>query len=142
MGGRIWAAQKISAKAVGSQLEGRTSIILGGSPCKSFERESVLQELRGLERELERLENQLDSTVKSSLLDKTRMRLSVAELKLQQLESDLTEDEADEERDSGRLECSIAYPGTELRFGQETLRLRQIYRQCVAKLVCGEIVLM
>jgi len=36
----------------------------------------------------------------------------------------------------------VAYAGTDISFGDELLRLRQETHQCVAKLVCGEIVLM
>ena len=48
-----------------------------------------------------------------SLLDKTRSKLTVAELKLKQLESELADlkIEADE-KNKGRLECGVAYPGT------------------------------
>ena len=44
------------------------------------------------------------------------------------------------ETESGRLECSHAYPGTEISFGEETLRLRHERRKCAASLVKGEIV--
>ena len=98
---------------------------LGGLPCTNFEYELVQRELRLLEMELEKLECQLDSTGKSSLLDKTRMKLSLAELKLKQLESELADLRVEaEEQNTGRLECGVAYPGTEISFGEETLRLR------------------
>ena len=142
MGGRVWAAKKVSASAIGSQSECRTAIALGGLPCTNFEREAVQNELKGLEMELEKLECQLDSPVKSSLLSKLRIKVSTAELKLRQLENDLMDITIQlEEKNSGRLECGVAYPGTEISFGEETLRLRQESRQCVAKLVNGEIVL-
>ncbi|MCI8818554.1 MAG: DUF342 domain-containing protein [Oscillibacter sp.] len=144
MGGKVWAAHKISASAVGAKSECRTSVSLGGLPCTIFERDSARKELRHLSQELERLEDQLDSPSKSSLLGKTRMKLSVAELKLKQLEEDLNAAKAElkDKDDSGRLECSIAYPGTEITFGNEIFRVRQETRQCVAKLLCDEIVLM
>ena len=142
IGGRIWAAKKISASAVGARSECRTAVALGGLPCTNFERELVQRELKVLEMELEKLECQLDSTSKSSLLDKTRSKLMVAELKLKQLESELADlkIEADE-KNKGRLECGVAYPGTEISFGDETFRVRQESRQCVATLLHGEIVL-
>ena len=142
IGGRIWAAKKISASTVGARSECRTAVALGGLPCTNFERELVQRELKVLEMELEKLECQLDSTSKSSLLDKTRSKLMVAELKLKQLESELADlkIEADE-KNKGRLECGIAYPGTEISFGDETFRVRQESRQCVATLLHGEIVL-
>ena len=143
MGGRIWASKMVNARTVGSQSEVRTSIALGGLPCTNFEREIVQKELKNLEMELEKLECQLDSPTKSSILGKTRMKLSVAELKLKQLEEDLADIKLTlEEKESGRLECSTAYPGTEISFGDEILRLRHETHQCVVKMVCGEIVVM
>ena len=141
MGGRIWAAKKVSASAIGAQSEVRTSIALGGFPCADFERELVQQELRNLARKLEELEDQPDSPARTSLMGKVRMKQSVAEHKLNQLEESLSEDKTDS-RDSGRMECGVAYPGTELSFGSQSLRLRHEARQCVAKLLYGEIVLM
>ena len=141
MGGRIWAAKMVNVSTVGAQSECRTSIALGGLPCTNFEREIIQKQLKELEMELEKLECQLDSPTKSSILGKTRMKLSVAELKLKQLEEDLVDiKQTLKETESGRLECSHAYPGTEISFGDEVLRLRQETRQCIVKMVCGEIV--
>ena len=144
MGGRVWAAKKISASIVGSRSERRTSIVLGGLPCTSFEREQVRRELKELEIEHERLECQLDSPVKSSLLGKVRMRLSTTELRLQQLEEDLNriKESMGKKEEEGRLECGVAYAGTEIHIGEEMVRLHREERQCVAKMVCGEIIVM
>jgi hypothetical protein len=144
MGGRVWAAKKISASIVGSRSERRTSIVLGGLPCTSFEREQVRRELKELEIEHERLECQLDSPVKSSLLGKVRMRLSTTELRLQQLEEDLNriKESMGNKEEEGRLECGVAYAGTEIHIGEEMVRLHREERQCVAKMVCGEIIVM
>lgn len=144
MGGRIWAARLISAKTVGSRSECRTDISLGGLPCTHFERETVQQELRDLELEAERLEAQLDSPAKSSQMGKLRIKLSAAELKLRQLEDDLLDiqmemSEQEKEVGSARLECGTLYAGTDIHFGEEMIRLRNEHRQCVVRLVNGEI---
>ena len=144
MGGRVWAAEKVSAATVGSKSECRTSITLGGLPCTNFERELVRRELKALEMELEKLECQLDSPAKASLIGKVRVKMNTAELRLQQLEEDL-EDIQEELRgreEEGRLECGVAYAGTEISIGEEMMRLRQEERQCIAKMVCGEIIVM
>lgn len=142
IGGRIWAAKRINAMIVGARSECRTSVMLGGLPCTNFEYELVQRELKILEMELEKLECQLDTTGKPGLLEKTRMKLSVAELKLKQLESELADIRIEtEESNTGRLECGIAYPGTEISFGDETIRLRHEHRKCAASLVKGEIVI-
>ena len=143
MGGRVWAGKRVSASAIGAKSEVKTSVALGGLPCATFEREAVREQLRELNRDLERLENQLDSPLKSTLLGKARMKLSVAELKLKQLDEDLTASKENlKDQDSARMEFGVAYAGTEINFGDEFLRLRQETHQCVAKMVCGEIVLM
>ena len=146
IGGRVWAAKRISASAVGAKSEVRTCVTLGGLPCATFERELVLEQLRELRRDVNRLENRLDSPLKTSLLGKTRMKLSVAELKLKQLDEDLAGAREDlkelKDQDRGRMECGVAFAGTEISFGDQNYRLRQETHQCVAKLVCGEIVLM
>lgn len=143
IGGRTWAAKKISASAVGAQSEVRTSASLGGRPCANFERDLLLRELRELAQELERLEEQPDSAAKASLMGKVRMRSSVAEHKLKLLEENLAaEPAAPTDSEGARLECGVAYGGTEINFGNEILRVRHETHQCVAKLVCGEIVLM
>lgn len=144
MGGRISAAQKVCARTVGSQSECKTTIALGGKPCANFEREATQQEVNDLEMELEKLECQLDSPVKASLLSKVRVKLAAASFKLQQLEEGLSTqaNQAPRAEEPGRLECGIAYPGTEIIFGDEVLRLRQLYRQCIVKMIRGEIVVM
>ena len=56
MGGRIWAAQKVSARIVGSPSECKTAITLGGKPCVNFERETLKQRVNDLEMEVEKLD--------------------------------------------------------------------------------------
>ena len=112
-------------------------------PCTNFEREILKQQMKTLEMELERLECQIDSPTKSSLLSKTRMKLSVAGLKLRQLDEEQPAVQLPtENRDKGRMECGIVYPGTEISIGDEVLRLRRISRQCVVTLINDEIVVM
>ena len=73
-----------------------------------------------------------------------------AEMKLRQLESrsdDAGDEEAEESGKSedsgvGRLECAIAYPGTKIRIGSESLRLHNVERRCVITIVNDEIVVM
>ncbi len=143
MGGRVWAAKKISASAIGAKSECKTAISLGGTPCLNFERDYVREKMKKQALELEKLEEQPDSPAKSSLMGKLRMKMSVSELKLKQLEEDLAEAKLHQsEKDSGRMECGIAYPGTEIRFGDELLRLREETRHCIAVLACDEILLM
>ena len=142
IGGRVWAAKKISAMSVGARSECRTSVALGGRPCASLECEVARQKLRRLELELEKLELQPESASRSSLMEKNQARQKAAQLKVKQLEADLASIKPEPEgRSKGRLECNIAYAGAEVSFGAEVLRLRQEHRQCIATLVCGEIVL-
>jgi hypothetical protein len=72
------------------------------------------------------------------------MRLSTTELRLQQLEEDLNriKESMGNKEEEGRLECGVAYAGTEIHIGEEMVRLHREERQCVAKMVCGEIIVM
>ena len=146
MGGRVWAAKRVSASAIGAKSEVRTSISLGGLPCATLEKDLVRKKLRNLAIEMEKLEAQLDSPAKASLLGKVRMKMSVSENRLKQLDEELDHGrealKSQKEQDSGRMECGVAYAGTEINIGDEFLRLRQETHQCVAKLLCNEIVLM
>ncbi len=143
MGGRIWAAKRILAKTVGSPAECRNLIELSGKPCTHFERALLRKEVKELSAELEKLESQPESQVKTSLLQKIQARISVAELKLKHLENELAQEKGVlDDPDGGRLECGVAYPGTEIVFEREVVRLRNESRQFVATVVNGEIVLM
>lgn len=148
MGGRIWAAQKVSARIVGSPSECKTAITLGGKPCVNFERETLKQRVNDLEMEVEKLECQPDSQPKASLLSKTRVRLVAAQLKLQNLEKSMASQQMAEDKDikpekeKGQLESSILYPQTEISIGKETLFVRQESRRCVVKMIQNEIVMM
>ncbi|WP_299965289.1 DUF342 domain-containing protein [uncultured Oscillibacter sp.] len=143
IGGRVWAAKRVNASAVGAKSEVKTSIALGGMPCATLEKDLVRKKLVSLAAELERLEAQLDSPAKASLMGKVRMKMSMSELRLKQLEEELDSAREDlKDQDGGRMECGVAYAGTEINMGDEFLRLRQETHQCVAKLLCGEIVLM
>ena len=146
LGGRVWAAKRVSASAIGAKSEVKTSIALGGMPCATLEKDLVRKKLAKLATELEKLDAQLDSPAKTSLMGKLRMKISVSEHRLKQLEEELDKGRAEmknqKEQDSGRMECGVAYAGTEISIGDEFLRLRQETHQCVAKLLCDEIVLM
>lgn len=145
MGGRVWAGDKICVRAVGSPAECKTTLILDGSPCHHFERESLQREVSALEMELEKLECQLDSPIRDRLLSKAEQKLTTAEQRLRAIEESAAEAEEPEaeaeEISGGRLEYGIAYPGTEICFGEATLSLRQISNHRTARLVDGEIVL-
>ena len=146
IGGRVWAAKRVSASAIGAKSEVKTSVALGGMPCATLEKDLVRKKLKNLAVEMEKLEAQLDSPAKTSLLGKVRMKISVSENRLKQLEEELDNGQMEmknqKEQDSGRMECGVAYAGTEISIGDEFLRLRQETHQCVAKLLCDEIVLM
>ncbi len=146
IGGRVWAAKRVSASAIGAKSEVKTSISLGGMPCATLEKDLVRKKLASLASELEKLEAQLDSPAKASLMGKLRMKSSMSELRLKQLEEELDsareEQKNQKEQEGGRMECGVAYAGTEISIGDQFLRLRQETHQCVAKLLCDEIVLM
>ena len=112
-------------------------------PCATFERDRLRREMRDLQAEQERLEGQPGSQARSSLLQKAQARISGVEIKLKHAEAELEETGWSlEDENQGRLECGVAYSGTEIISGSQVLRLRTESRQCVATVLNGEIVLM
>ena len=95
-----------------------------------------------MEMELERLECQPESPVKSSLLSKAKIKLATAEMKLRQLEERRARMTPERERESGRMECGAVYPGTKVRIGEEVLRVQELSRHCVVTMIRDEIVMM
>ncbi len=143
MGGTIRGAKRVAANIIGSPFECRNVVILGGAPCDSFERELLDREIRGLREELDRLETQPESRVKVSLIQKAQAKLSMAELKRRHLAEEKAEADPDPySLNAGRLECGIAYAGTEIRYENEVVRLRHETRQCVATVIDQELVMM
>ena len=135
IGGRVSAGQGVSAKVVGSKAEGLTTILLGGLPCAEYERELLLREIGEMEEQLQKLENQPDGPAKLSRLSKTRMKISVNRMKLDQMDKDLAAlHEALEGMGKARLECGIAYAGTEIFINGKSLRLNRETHKCVARL--------
>ncbi len=135
IGGRVSAGQGISAKIVGSKSESLTTIILGGLPCAEYERELLLRETEALEEEQKKLENQPDGPAKISRLSKNRMKISVNRIKLDKMDKDLAAlQEALEGMGKARLECGIAYAGTEIFINGKNLRLTRETHKCIARL--------
>lgn len=142
MGGRVWAAKRLSASIIGAPSECRNQITLGGKPYTSFERELLQREIQALNEELERLDSQPESRVRTSLIQKAQAKLSVARLKQNHLEEETAVPPDPYAMDNGRLECGIAYAGTEIRYEDQVLRLRHDTRQCVATVVNQELMIL
>lgn len=145
IGGQIWCARRVKARAVGAKSECRTTVILGGQPCATSEKALILEEIEQLEAELEKTESENDSPSRSARLSRSKVRLPAARLKLNQLEKEIEEaeqQEEEEDNDRRRLECGVAYAGTEVMIDQQRLSLRQEKRQCIVKLLMGEIIVM
>ena len=142
MGGRVWAAKRVAANIMGAPSECRNQVILGGKPYTSFERELLEREIQNLNEELERLDTQPESRVRTSLIQKAQARLSVAMLKQKHLEEEAAVPADPYAIDTGRLECGIAYAGTEVRYEDQVVRLRHDTRQCMVTVINRELVLM
>ena len=117
--------------------------MLGGQPCADFERELLLENIEDLEEEMEALERQPESPARTKRMNKVRLDLSVDKMKLGQFNKDMEKAEKKQEvRGKSRLKCGIAYPGTVLTIGNETLHLTQETSSCDGRLVNGEIKLL
>ncbi len=140
VGGTVRAAKGINAKVVGNRSESTTNVMLGGQPCADFERELLLKNIADLEEEMETLERQPESPARTKRMNKVRLDLSVDKMKLGQFNKDMEKAEKKQEvLGKSRLKCGIAYPGTVLTIGEETLHLTQETSSCDGRLVNGEI---
>lgn len=140
VGGTVRAAKGINAKVVGNRSESTTNVMLGGQPCADFERELLLENIADLEEEMETLERQPESPARTKRMNKVRLDLSVDKMKLGQFNKDMEKAEKKQEvLVKSRLKCGIAYPGTVLTIGEETLHLTQETSSCDGRLVNGEI---
>ena len=145
VGGQIRAAQGIEAKIVGSVYESPTSIVLGGQPYTSFEKQILSQNIKEMKEEMERLERQPDSPFRSKRMSKLRLELSVSGMKLNKFDRDkerMEEEKEKEEKKSCRLRCGTAHPRVSITIEDETVILDRTYNSCNARLVDGEIFLM
>ena len=143
IGGRICAAREVSASTIGSKSELFTTINLGGSPCEDFERELLEKELKELMAELDRVMLQPESPDKLRQLSTLRMKISVNRNKQNLFEKNAEKEKGGEGQEeapkTGRLQFSIAYPGTEIVIGDAVLRLNHETWESTASLVDGEV---
>lgn len=143
VGGQIRAAQGIEAKTVGSVYESPTSIILGGQPYASFEKELLTRTIKEMKEEMEKLERQPDSPFRTKRMSKLRLELSISGMKLNKFERDKERiDETLEKQGGCRLKCGTAHPRVSITIEDETVILDRTYNSCNARLVEGEIFLM
>lgn len=159
VGGVVRASGEIRANIVGSRSEHRTIVCMGGLPSEEFELECLRQEIKDLQAEYEKLEEQPDSPAKAKKLGMVRMKLSVNREKLDQFTKLLKEAQentgtqsADSEgeekakkqekhKDNRKLVCGTAYGGTEIHIGEAVLTLNHEVRFCTAVLREDEICL-
>lgn len=141
IGGKIWAARAVEANIIGSKMEVRTTLTVGGMPCEEFERAMLLEEIAQQEKALQDTDRQPASPTKTARMSKLRMQLSVSKLKLRQYEKNLDSIQSGEQK-PGRVIFDIAYAGTRLKMAEDLMRIRTETRHSTAMLVEGEIRLM
>lgn len=140
VGGRVRAARRISAKAVGSKFESQTAIFLGGEPCVEFDRQVLVENIEKCEKELEKLERRPDSPSKSESMSSVQFELMADRMKLEQLDEEIKHfDEEVQSHGGCRLVCDLAYAGITLNICNVMLKLNQETSMCTARLVDGEI---
>lgn len=146
VGGQIRAALGIEAKTVGSVYESPTSIVLGGQPYTSFEKEILKKNIDKMKDELEKLERQPDSPFRSKRMSKLRLELSICGMKLNKFEreKDRKDDEKEEkkEREICCIKCNTAHPRVSVTIEDETLILDRTYNMCNIRMIDGEIFMM
>lgn len=138
IGGTIRSANEVSATTVGSKAEKRTVIVLGGLPCENFEHAQILVETEALIHEISKLESQPSTPQQQSKLSKVRLDCSVAKMKLQKLNKELSSNlPPDPHNDHRRLICHAAYPGTVITIDHVSFRINQLETNCTIGLENG-----
>lgn len=138
IGGTVHAARAVNADSVGSRVETRTDVILGGQPCEDQEYELLVQESQELEKEQKKTGRKPNSPDKLSKMSKLRMQLIVNQKKLEMLEKE-RESEDREDFSRCRLSCGSVYPKTVLTIGTVIYRFDRKITPCEAGLFDGEI---
>ncbi len=142
-GGKIRATREISANIIGSRSGAATSLYLGGLPCEEYERKILLKEIDDMELKLDKIERQPEGPAKAAHLSKTRLKISVNRMKLEQFDKDIKElKEKLQKEDLRRLMCGIAYPGIEVTIEDQVLHVEHESRKCTVLLSEGEICLL
>lgn len=141
IGGKIWAARAVEANVIGSKMEVRTTLTVGGMPREDFERALLLEEISRLEKEIQDTDRQPSSPAKTARMSKLRMQISVSKLKLRQYEKNLDTLQSKEQK-PGRIIFDMAYAGTRFKMAEDLMRIRTETRHSTAILVEGQIRLM
>lgn len=140
IGGEIYAAHEVSAGTIGTRMENRTDIIIGGQPCENFDYDMLRREIWEMEEELNRVDLQPDAPLKIAQMGKLRAKLSVGKGRLDMLKKEM-ELQGQEQEDPGvrRLICDTVYPGTRLKIDKTTYEFKTRTAYCQAELKDGEI---
>ncbi len=146
VGGQIRAALGIEAKTVGSVYESPTSVVLGGKPYTSLEKEILKKNMEEMREELEKLERQPDSPFKSKRMSKLRLEMSICGMKLNKFEREKDREDDGQEGKKKKeiccLKCTTAHPRVSVTIEDETLILDQTYNMCNIRMIDGEIFMM
>lgn len=141
IGGVTHAAQEVTATVIGARSEAQTTLILGGTPCEDFERDSLLLEIEDLEKEMERLTKQPDSPAKNRLLAKAKVQIMANRMKLEAFNGEPADSGDETEAGKGRVITTMLFPGVEITVGALTTRVTREYGMCTVSLVKGEILI-
>lgn len=140
IGGKIHAAQAVSAGIIGSRAGNRIDVVLGGQPCEEFDYELLTKEVREIEETIKRTENQPDSPNRTALLPKLSVQLVLDQEKLKMIEKERQQQDSEaQDLSQLRLECDTAFPGTVLTIGDVTHRFEYRTSPCSAFLLDDEI---
>lgn len=142
IGGKIHAAHEVSAGIIGTRVENRVDILLGGKPCEEFDQALLAREVAELEDEAARVERQPESPGKSSRLGRLRIQLVMSRGKLEQIQNKPESPEGEESASSlCHMQADTVYPGAVLTIGGQVHRFKEKTSPCFATLANGEIYL-
>ncbi len=130
MGGKIRAAEQVSAIIVGARSEMPTTIVLGGKPFEDFERELLERELQELEREIAKLDHRRAGPEQQQQVSKLRLQVAANQMKL----GELSKLSGTAPGGSARLICDTVHPGVEIKIGKASRKVVCETNMCDAAL--------
>lgn len=102
IGGKIRAASGVNADVIGTRREVRTDIVLGGQPCEQFDYDMLLREIKNLEDEVAKVEQQPDSPDRTAQLSKLQIRLVMNRGKQNMIQKEKEQEKALEEAEKAK----------------------------------------
>lgn len=138
IGGIIRSSKGVMANSVGSKTEKTTSVLLGGLPCDDCEKNEIIEELKKLNLQIQRLEKEPDSVQTRTEISKLRLKTYASRMKLELIDKEVRAVlKAQAAKDKRCLICNSAYPGTVVSIDYKEFRIHRVEQNCTIGMLNG-----